>query len=354
VARPVKYFSLHRIDAIELRVVSDVDDRPLPVIQIEEDVICDYSQQPGWPHTWVMLFILQDLQPLVNQLHQGNSSASLGKAGYDPSQASIAALNSRPMVNIYDMADLRGCNVYVNRQALLAEGYWDDPAALKALFAHEHAHPLAENETTNASRRLRMVIERDAAAQNAPASRLSQVVGVVTGLAEKLCLFSPREIFTNQATIERGFGDALLHLNRRNVSNAAGSVAGRQQLLVGLQQEVEQGKLAQSEANLLLLLGDLNAHLPLAVETAPFYRAGRPAAARELEAILETEVFSQLDPLTGRAFKALQDAYIALQPDSDPSSLLAWSSRVVSILTEPLSMKGLDLRVRLQIEPEPA
>ena len=42
-ARTVKHFSLHRIAGTELRVVADVEDGVLPVIQVEEVVIRGYA-----------------------------------------------------------------------------------------------------------------------------------------------------------------------------------------------------------------------------------------------------------------------------------------------------------------------
>ncbi|MDO9065990.1 MAG: hypothetical protein Q7U96_02780, partial [Chloroflexota bacterium] len=67
-ARTIKHFSLHRIAGTELRVVADVEEGTLPVVQAEETVLRRYVQREAWPHRWVTLFILQDLQPLVRQL----------------------------------------------------------------------------------------------------------------------------------------------------------------------------------------------------------------------------------------------------------------------------------------------
>ena len=129
-ARTIKHFSLHRIAGTELRVVADVEEGTLPVVQAEETVLRRYVQREAWPHRWVTLFILQDLQPLVRQLthtptpsqpfpYQGEGSKG-GGASLPPGGAT--ALNYRPVVNVYDLANPAGCNVFVNRQAMISEG----------------------------------------------------------------------------------------------------------------------------------------------------------------------------------------------------------------------------------------
>ena len=341
-SRPVKHFSLHRSAAAELRVVADVEEGVLALIQVEEAVIRAYARQGHWPHRWVTLFILEDLLPLVRQLRLGISPTNLGAAGYSLSPESIAALSGRALVNVFDLADLSSCNVFVNRQAMMAEGYWEDLLAAQGLFAHEHAHPLAENETTRASRTLRLQIEDK--------NPRLKIIPTLTSLAEKLCLLAPREVFTNELAIQSGFAEALLHLNLRNVNNTVGALAGRETLVRQLQQETVQGKLTALEANLLLLVGDLNSHLPLTLEVAPFYRAGRASDAQTLESILQSAVFPALDPLTPQLFTELREKYIALSPGLSPADLLAWSAQVMDILVKALAERGLPLRIRLWTE----
>ena len=153
--RTVKHFSLHRIVETELRVVSDVEAGVLPVIQVEEAVIRDYARREVWPHRWVTLFVLQDLQPLVRQLTP-SPALPLPGGGNSLPPGGAAALEHRPVVNVYDLADPAGCYIFVNRKAMMKEGYWDDALAIQGLLAHEHAHPLAENEATRSSRCLHM------------------------------------------------------------------------------------------------------------------------------------------------------------------------------------------------------
>jgi hypothetical protein len=345
-ARTVKHFNLHRIAGTELRVVSDVETGALPVIQVEEAVIRGYVRQGLWPHRWVTLFILQDLQPLVRQLCP---EANLPPGG-------IAALGHRPVVNVYDLADLAGCHVFVNQQAMEKEGCWDDPLAIQGFLAHEHAHPLAENETTRAARRLRVELSLERLPSDAKrethdrqwtADRQDRIRRLLTLLADKLCLYAPRELFANEVTILSGFGEALLYLDRHNVDNAGRSVAGREDLRRQLQQEVTQGNLTPAAADVLLLIGDLKGYMDLALEVAPFYRAGWESAARELEAVLETGVFPHLELEVPQAYAALQERYITLRADLTLPELMAWGEGVLDILAEVLVKKGLTVGYRL-------
>ncbi|HBY99588.1 MAG: hypothetical protein M5U01_33020 [Ardenticatenaceae bacterium] len=338
--RTVKHFSLHRIARTELRLVSDVEAGVLPVLQEEEAVIRGYAQRGGWPHRWVTLFVLQDLQPLLRQLRPGSE--------LPPGAAE--AMDQPPVVNVYDLADLSQCHVFVNHQAMVAAGYWSDALAIRALLAHEHAHPLAENETARASRSVRVELSLPARDDHSlGADRRARTHHLLNLLADKLCLRAPREVFTNELTIRSGFGEPLLYLDRRNVANAAESVTGRAGLRRQLQQEVARGQLTPAGADLLLLIGDLKGSLELALEVAPFYRAGREADARELEAVLNTAVFPHLEPEVLPAYTALCHQYVALRSKLTAAELEAWAHGVLNILADALAEKGLPLRYRLQM-----
>jgi len=149
-ARTVRHFGLHRIASTELRVVSDVEDGVLPVVQQEEEIIRGYARYPSWPHRWVTLFVLQDLAPLARQLE---GIGGLPGPGLLP--GGTAFLEQRPVVNIYDLADLDNCHVFVNQQRMERETYWRDSLAMRGLLAHEHAHPLAEPKTVPRGRHAR-------------------------------------------------------------------------------------------------------------------------------------------------------------------------------------------------------
>lgn len=381
--RTVKHFSLHRIAGTELRVVADVESGVLPVIQAEEAVIRGYARQKVWPHRWVTLFVLQDLQPLTRQLRSGADPSGLraealkagglsgstelteAASGRSLPPGGAAALDHRPVVNVYDLADSAGCHIFVNRQAMAKEGYWDDPLAIRGLLAHEHAHPLADNETTRASRQLQVELSLEpspSAAYRPPgtgteqavddwwwtADRQDKVHRLLTLLVDKLCVYAPRELFANEVTIQSGFGEALLHLDQRNVDNASHSVAGREDLRRQLQQEVTRGNLTPPAAELLLLIGDLKGYLDLALEVAPFCRTGRDAEAQGLETVLEAEVFPHIDPGVPQTYNALRDQYITLRADLTPAELMAWGEGVLSILAKVLVVKGLALQYRLR------
>ena len=341
-ARTVKHFSLHRIAGTELRVVADVETGVLPVIQEEAMVVQGYAQQKGWSHRWVTLFVLQDIQPLARQLGPGVDL---------PPGGAPADLERRPVVNVYDLADPTSCHVFVNQQVLVKLGYWDDSLSIRGLLAHEHAHPLAENAATRGSRRLQLdlSLERSqpAKGQGWTKDRQDRLHHLLALLANKLCLYAPREVFANEVTIRSGFGDALLHLDRRNVTDASLGMAGREKLREQLRGQVTQGKLAPAGADLLLLVGDMNGYMDLALEVAPFYRTDREGDARELEGVLEKGLFPHLEPEVARAYTALRGQYIALRADLAPAELKAWGESVLGILAEALAEKGLILGYRL-------
>ena len=359
-ARTIRHLSLHRIGRVELRVVADVEEGTLPILEAEETVLRQYVQRADWPHRWVTLFILQDMEPLIRQLTLGGSASSASRSpegastgeGASLPPGGAAALNYRPVVNVYDLANPAGCQVFVNRQAMVREGYWDDPLAVQGLFAHEHAHPLAENVVTSASRRLKLELTPHwgfGTSSTAPGNRQSRVIPLLAVLADKLCAYAPRELFANELAIQSGLDAALLHLDLRTMATAGRTVAGRVELQRQLQLEVTQGGLAKAAAELLLLIGDLRGYLDLALETAPFYRAGKEAAGRELETVLEAEIFPHLEPAAVDAYTALCRHYVSLRDDFTPRGLIKWGEGVLGILANSLAGKGLDLQYRLYL-----
>ena len=252
------------------------------------------------------------------------------------------------MVNVYDLTDSTGCNVFVNRQAMVREGYWEDDLAIRGLLAHEHAHPLVEKETVRASRRLNMALSLQGLNLESVDEGWGQrTQSLLTLLADKLCLYAPREILANDMAIRSGFGEALLHLDRLIVAQASQSVAGREGLCQHLQREVMQKTLTPEAADLLLLIGDLKGYLDLALEIAPFYRTGWEKEARELETALEWDIFPYLEPQAGRAYTTLRDQYIGLDTDLSPPELRAWSEGTLSTLAGALAEKGLSLEYRV-------
>jgi len=355
-ARTVRHVGLHRINGTELQVLSEIEAGTLPVIEAEEAVIRAYAEGGPWPHRSVSLFILEDLQPLVRQLRPG---ADLPPGG-------AAALDSRPVVNAYDPADLSSCHVFLNWHALQQEKYSEDPEAIQGLLAHEHAHPLAENETTRASRRLQVQIAvEDWPSDSAEgggggeqpaaggwleeADHRERVDRLLALMAETLCVYAPREVFASELAIRRGFGRSLLHLDQANVNNTLRSLAGREQVQRHLQQERDQGRLSPAAASLLLLMGDLKGYVDLGLEVAAFYRAGREAEAQELEEVLETDVFPHLEPQVSRLYATLREQYVALREDMKPTEVLAWCRQVLTSFTDTLAEDGLVVRSALSM-----
>jgi len=327
--RAVKHVELHRIGTTELRVVSDVDTGETAVVQAEEAVIRAYMQRGNWPHRLVSLFILNDLQPLARQV----ASSALPPGG-------AAALDTRTVINLYDLANPGACHVFVNQQMMLKEGYWDDMLAVRGLLAHEHAHPLAENATTRASRALGVDLTLD----QKPTEQYVRLEGLLARLVEQLCITSPREIFTNLLAITSGFDQAMLHLNQRNVANALTSMEGRAKLRERLTQDVAQGLRPAESVGQLLLAGDLEGYCGLAMELAPFDRAGLPAAASALADVLEQELFPQLEPQFAPTFAAIRQLYAELPANLAPADLRAWSQQVADLIVEAVREQGLVLR----------
>jgi hypothetical protein len=322
------FATTYYIAGTELRLMAEMESAVRPTAEAEVAVIERYAQHGGWPHRTVSLFVLENLSALERQL----------RAMPDVSAASLASLGDRPLVNLYDLADPSACRIFMNRQAMIAQEYWDDDVALRGLLAHEHAHPLAENLTTRSSRQLRVVV------QAAAGRAFERAQPLLLALCDKLCVLAPRELCTNELAIARGFAAEMLHLNRSNLRNAQQSIAGRAHVRQMLGQEIAKAALNDQEVVQLLLIGDLTGYLDLALEIAPFYRAGLPADARELEATLEVHVFPVLQPVVAQVYRALCGLYQALEPGMQPAALAAWSRRVLSTLTGALADEGLRLQ----------
>jgi hypothetical protein len=343
--RTARHLSLHRIDRTELRVVSDVEAGILPMIQAEEDIIRRYQAALVWPHRWVTLLILQDMLPLVRQLYAkgeaGGSPANLPPGGTE-------ALEARPVVNAYDLADLSACTVFVNQQAMRAAGYWGDPLAVQGLLAHEHAHPLAENDALRASRQVRLDVSSPIATPVAAADPAAQIAPQVTLLAEKLVLYGPREVAANELALRCGFADALAHLDRSNMAAARRALAGRAELRARLQGEQLAGRLAAREADTLLLLADLRGYADWAFEIAAFVRAGELYFTRELEAALQQDVFPHLAPEVPRLYAALAAEYSALRFERGAAGYISWGRGLLQILSRVIKARGIDLHLELR------
>lgn len=338
----IRHFALHRIGDVELRVISDIESGVIGISEVEEDVLRRYVAMAGWPHRVVSLFVLSDLSPLQRQLV---ATAKLPPGG-------VEGLGLRPIVNLYDLANLAACNIFVNQTAMVKEGYWGNRITETALLAHEHAHPLAENSTTLATRQIAVAVQPtsdyplDSADEAAWQEKLRRLLQLQV---DKLCLYAPREVFTNDIVLHEGFGDALYYLDLQNVNNAAQGVQARPALVASLAAEAA---LTGAGRAIFLAVADLKAHLDLALEIASFHRLGRLVQARSLEQVLEAAVFPNLVPETAPAYRALVEHYQALTPDMTPAMLVGFAGQIVAVLADALKPYGVDLGGSIEITQE--
>jgi hypothetical protein len=218
---------------------------------------------------------------------------------------------------------------------------WNDDVALRALLAHEHGHPLAENETVQVARELSVEVKVEG---RAPTAAVGPILDL---LADRLCVHAPQEVFANELAIRAGFADALFHLDKDVIDKARSSVSGRPSLVQSLEQQASERKLSVDEAAALLLVGDLQAHLSFALETAPFLRAGHRQQAEALEAALIEGALSHLDPAVAPLYKKLRDHYLQLRTDLTAAEMKAWSSEALGYLADALQERHLRVRFAL-------
>ena len=327
----IEHFSRIRVENTTLQVMADARRDLARLIREEESVVRHFVQAGNWPHKWVNMFVLEDLQPLAAQIKNANALSSFVADDID----------RRPMVNVYDAADLSECAIFVNRGALKQDGIWRDALALRGLLAHEHGHPLAENPTVHAARALGVEV----ATENRPAN--AAIDAILHLLADRLCVHAPQEVFANEVAVRAGFGDALFHLDQGAIEKAKLGVSKRPALVQGLDKQVKEGKLDAGQAAALLLVGDLQAHLPFVLETTPFLRAGERHQAQVLEAALSEGIWPHLDPLAMRLYENLRDHYRELQPAWTAAEMKAWAETALAFLAEALRERNLQVRFTL-------
>ena len=343
-SRFLKHLAVHKVADTELQVVSDLESGVQPIVHIEKEVIERYTQDPEWQHGVITLFVLQDLEPLIRQLSQVGSAPPGG----------IQALRHRPIVNVYDLRNPYSCRIFINQEAMKREGYWDDHLAVRALLAHEHAHPLAECATTRSSRCLKVELSPHGLTAQLGDSEVWQgkIDGLLEVMVEKLCLYAPREVFANEVAIRSGFADALLYLDVQNVNKAAEGLRARQSLSQQLQKQVERGSLTTEGAHLLLTIAEMKGYLDLALETAPFHRQERLTEAGELERMLLEKVLPHLDPAVARAYQGLRDGYVELHTDASPQELARAVEALLDTLAAVLRDKDWELGYELRLVTE--
>lgn len=335
----IEHFSRTSIDGTTLQVMADAQQGLARLIEEEQSVIRHYARLGNWPHKRVNMFVIENLKPLVAQIKRTTAVSSIVAEDVD----------CRPMVNVYDAADLSECAVFVNRGMLERDGTWCDDLALRALLAHEHGHPLSENETVHAARELAVEVSEDGEASKAAVGEILHL------LADQVCLHAPQEVFANEIAIRAGFGSALFHLNRDAVAKSRLGVSKRPTLVQSLDKRVAHGKLSADHAAALLLVGDLQAHLGFALETAAYLRAGHPREAKGLEEALSEGVWVHLDPAAKRLYETLREHYRCLKVDLTPAQTKAWAGEAVAFLADVLRQKNLPIRfkvIRKRAEPK--
>ncbi len=154
-------------------------------------------------------------------------------------------------------------------------------------------------------------------------------------------------MFANEVVIHAGFGDALFHLDQGVVDKAIAGVAKRASLVRGLDKQVSDGKLTADQMAVLLLVGDLQAYLGFALETAPFLSAESHSQAVALETKLREGIWAHLDPAVMPLYERFRDHYRQLKGDLSPADVESWAGEVLALLSEALRERGLDVRFDL-------
>lgn len=336
--RPIKHFTLHRLNGVELRVVADVEAGVLSLIQVESEVVTQLAKDARWKHKTVTLFVLSDLSPLQRQLQ------ALGRlpAGYQE----LGDLLAKPVVNMYDLAAPTACHIFVNHEKMVAAGYWHDLLAIQGLLAHEHAHPLSECAATETVRQLQLTLQLQLAAEWAAdaeqaATWSARAEAQLLALAKLICLIGPRELFTNEIAIAAGFSKALLHLNRINLRLMVAGLAHRPLLQAQLTLQRDAGRLSQAGADALSLIGDLQSSLPLAMEVAAFQRQGYQEEATHLMDKLQKELFPHLDSVVESLFGEICEKYTQLSAAASASEIAEFVRGQLDLLAAQLAERSI-------------
>jgi hypothetical protein len=350
-ARAVPQVLQHRSTSTKLQVVCDSAAGLEAFASIEKKVIAGFERKGGWPHKQVHLFVFETLQPLVEQIKQAtaaaaNSRTKPGALAKTRAEASrhIEELDRKPMVQVYNLANLAECSIFVNRRRMIALGLWDDELALEGLLAHEHAHPLAENETTRAARKLRLSVQAESLPEGLE-SQEKQLCHSVGTIIEELCLHAPHEVAANELAIHAGFGEALFHLNCLGLTNGRAGLAEYTSLKTKLAAEVKARRLSTKGMALILSMASIEAHVRMALESAAFFRAGDDGRAAALDSLIEEEVFKHVEPEAGILYRFFCDRYAALKPDLDDSGVRIWMRESCTPLIEALRKRGASFKV---------
>ena len=350
-ARAVPQVLRHRSTSTKLQVVCDSSTGLEAFAAIEKKVIGGFERHGHWPHKQVNLFVFETLQPLVEQIKQATAAAAHGRprpGALAKTRAEVSRhieeLDRKPMVHVYNLANLAECSVFVNRRRMIALDLWDDELALEALLAHEHAHPLAENETTRAARGLKARVTATALPEGLE-SQEKQLCHSAETIVEELCLHAPHEVLANELAIRAGFGEALFHLDCLGLTDGRAGMAEHAALKAKLAAEVKTGRLSKKGMALTLSMASIEAHVRMALESAAFARAGDPVHAAALDSLVEEEVFKHVEPEASALYQFYCARYAALKPDLDVDAVRAWMLESCSPLIDALSKRGASFKV---------
>lgn len=331
----------------KLIVVEDEEKCAEHLAAAEQSIAQNFSNFGQWPHQRVNLFVFENLQPLIEKL--GQASRTLGEDKKSVDNA-YHGLENKPMVHAYNPADLSETSIFVNRSQMKRTGLWDDTEMLEGLLAHEHAHPLSENTTTQTARNLRATISPAAAAdgeRQTPAS--ANTAKALESLARELCLHAPHELFANELVIRVGLGAQLFALNRQSLTGGRAGIEARIMLESHLQAEVAQGRQSKNDVALMLLLASLEAHVRVALETAAFMRAGAKEQADALTDLLQREAFRHIEPEVEDIYRQLCISYSALTADMGASQLQDWAGNAFASVTNAIARLGAHFKASFHV-----
>ncbi len=306
-------------------------------------VIRGFQRSGAWPHAQVNVFVFESLQPLLGQIEK--AFAASGK-----NTAFVQQLGSKPMIHIYNTANAAETDIFVSRGQMTKLGLWSDALAVQGMLAHEHAHPLAENPCTRAARETGVVIKVDGPPQDFLPADLETIRQGLERIVNELCLHAPHEIFTNELAARSGFAEALLHLNTLSLSEGREGLGERKILIDKLRAEGQAGRIGPAAPTVLALLASMEAHLRVVLESAGLALAGDLHRAAALDAYMEVQVLSRIEPEVGDVYRRLRGHCASLSPKFTIPEVQNWMSAGFDLLAGPMRKLGVSCFMQLVAE----
>ncbi len=308
-------------------------------------VIRGFQRSGGWPHAQVNVFVFESLQPLLRQIE--DTFAALRK-----SAAFVRQLGGKPMIHIYNTANPAETDIFVSRGQMIKLGLWSDSLAVQGMLAHEHAHPLAENQCTRAARQTGVALQVDGPPEDFLPGDVETIRQALERIVNELCLHAPHEIFTNELAARSGFAEALLHLNKLSLSEGREGLGERQILIEKLQAEGQAGRIGPAAPALLALLASMEAHLRVALESAGLACAGDLQRAEALDLCLEDQVLRHIEPEVGTLYRRLREHNASLSPAFTVPEVQKWMNAGFNLLAGPARKLGISCAMHLVPEED--